>query len=80
MFTRGFEGARVNRKAAIEVLNELAANQLVNPNLVLIEQREPDKYGLQIRGDYNRQSIVTFLKKKRLSFKMNNDYLIIFEP
>jgi hypothetical protein len=70
----------VNRKEAILVLSELGSNMLVNPNLVLIEQREPDKYGLQIRGDYNRQSIVTFLKNKHLSFKMNNDYLIVFKP
>jgi len=70
----------VNRKEAIAILSELGSNQLVNPKLVIIEQREPDNYGLQIRGDYNRQLIVTFLKKKRLSFEMNNDYLIIFKP
>ena len=70
----------MNRKEAIAILSELGSNQLVNPKLVIIEQREPDNYGLQIRGDYNRQLIVTFLKKKRLSFEMNNDYLIIFKP
>jgi len=70
----------MNKKEAIALLSELGANQFVNPNLVLLEQREPDKYGLQIRGDYNRQSIVTFLRKRHLSFKMNNDYLIIFKP
>ena len=70
----------MKKEEAIALLTELGANQLVNPNLVLLEQREPDKYGLQIRGDYNRQSIVTFLRKRHLSFKMNNDYLIIFKP
>jgi hypothetical protein len=70
----------VNLKEAIAVLSELGANQLVTPNLVLIEQREPNKYELQIRGDYNRQVIVAFLKNKHLSFRMNNDYLIIFKP
>ena len=69
----------MNRKEAIAVLSELSSNQLVNPNLVLIEQREPDKYELQIRGDYNRQLIVTFLRSKHLSSKMNNEYLIIFK-
>ncbi len=79
MFTVGLREEYMNRKEAIAVLNELASNQLVNPDLVLIEQREPDNYGLQIRGDYNRQLIVTFLKNKHLSFEMNNGYLIIFK-
>jgi hypothetical protein len=71
----------VNRKEAIAVLSELASNQLVNPNLVLLEQREPDRYQLQIRGDYSRQLIMVFLKNRALSFEqMNNDYLIIFKP
>jgi hypothetical protein len=71
----------MNRKEAIALLRELGANQLVNPNLVLLEQREPDRYRLQIRGDYNRQLIIVFLKKRGLSFEqMNSDYLIIFKP
>jgi hypothetical protein len=69
----------VNRKEAIALLRELGSCHLVNPNLVIIEQREPDKYGLQIRGDFNRQAIVFFLKNRNLSFEMNNDYLIIFK-
>ena len=70
----------MNKKEAIALLSELGANQFVNPNLVLLEQREPDKYGLQIRGDYNRQSIVVFLKKRHFSFETSNDYLTIFKP
>ena len=71
----------MNRKDAIALLRELGANQLVNPNLVLLEIREPDRYRLQIRGDYIRQLIMVFLKKRGLSFEqMNNDYLIIFKP
>ena len=71
----------MNRDEAIAILLELGTNQLVNPNLVLLEQREPDKYRLQIRGDYNRQLIMVFLKNRDLSFEqMNNDYLIIFKP
>ena len=71
----------MNRDEAIAILLELGTNQLVNPNLVLLEQREPDRYQLQIRGDYSRQLIMVFLKNRDLSFEqMNNDYLIIFKP
>ena len=71
----------MKKEEAIALLTELGANQLVNPNLVLLEQIEPDKYRLQIRGDYNRQLIMVFLKSRHLSFEQrNNDYLIIFKP
>ena len=70
----------MDRKEAIALLSELGANQFVNPNLVLLEKREPDRYRLQIRGDYNRQSIVAFLRKRHLSFETSNDYLIVFKP
>ena len=74
-------GEHMNREEAIAILLELGTNQLVNPNLVLLEQREPDRYQLQIRGDYSRQLIMVFLKNRALSFEqMNNDYLIIFKP
>jgi hypothetical protein len=56
----------MNRKEAIALLSELSANQFLNPNLVLLEKREPDEYRLQVRGDYNRQSIVAFLRKRHL--------------
>ena len=69
----------MNKKEAIALLSELGANQFVNPNLVLLEQREPDRYQLQIRGDYNRQLIGIFLKKRHFSFEMSNDYLIVFK-
>ena len=74
-------GEHMNKEEAIAILLELGTNQLVNPNLVLLEQREPDRYQLQIRGDYSRQLIMVFLKNRGLSFEqMNNDYLIIFKP
>jgi hypothetical protein len=70
----------MNEKEAIALLSELSANQFLNPNLVLLEKRDLDRYRLQIRGDYNRQSIVSSLRKKHLSFEMNNGYLIVFKP
>lgn len=70
----------MNRKEAIALLSEFSANQFLNPNIVPLEKRDLDRYRLQIRGDYNRQSIVASLRKKRLSFEMNNGYLIVFKP
>ena len=70
----------MNEKEAIALLSEFSANQFLNPNLVLFEKRDIDRFRLQIRGDYNRQSIVASLRKKRLSFEINNGYLIVFKP
>jgi hypothetical protein len=41
---------KLNRKEAIALLSELGANQLVNPNFVLIEERKPSVYQLKIKG------------------------------
>ncbi len=76
----GLKREHMNRREAIALLSEFSANQFLNPNLVLLEKREPDRYRLQIRGDYNRQSIVACLRKKHLSSEMSNDYLIVFKP
>ena len=70
----------MKKEEATVLLNELGANNLVNPRLVLIEQKEPDRYRLQVRGDYDRHKIELFIRKRGLSCKMNNNYLIIFTP
>ena len=70
----------MKRTEAVALLKELEAEQLIQPTLVLIEQRCPDRFQLQIRGDFNRQQIEIFLKKRHFSFEMNNDYLVIFKP
>jgi hypothetical protein len=70
----------VKKEEATNLLNELGANNLVNPKLVLIEVAEPDRYRLQIRGDYDRHAIALFVRKKALSCKMKNGYLTIFRP
>ena len=71
---------RMKREEAAALLKELGTEHLVQPSLVLIEKRKPDRYQLQIRGDYNRQLIGIFLKKRHFSFEMSNDYLIVFKP
>jgi hypothetical protein len=70
----------LKKAEATALLNELAANRLVNPQLVLIEQKEPDRYRLQIRGDYDRHAIDMFVRKKQLLCEMKNNYLVIQAP
>ena len=70
----------MKKEEATVLLNELGANKLVNPQLVLIEHKESDIYRLQIRGDYDRHAIAQFVRKKALSCKMNNNYLTISTP
>ena len=70
----------MKKEEATVLLNELGANKLVNPKLVLTERKEPDRYRLQIRGDYDRQAIAVFIRKRKLSCKINNDYLTISTP
>jgi hypothetical protein len=71
--------AHVKREEALALLKELGSVSLIQPSLVLIEQRKSDSYQLQIRGDYNRQLIGIFLKKRHFSLEMSNDYLIVFK-
>jgi hypothetical protein len=70
----------MKKEEAIVLLNELGANNLVNPKLVLIEHNEPDRYRLQIRGDYDRSAIALFVRKRALLCKMNNNYLTVSKP
>jgi hypothetical protein len=70
----------LDRKVTVALLKELGAEHLVQPLMVLVEQRKPDNYQLKIKGDYNTQEIELFLKNRGFSFEENNDYLIIFKP
>jgi hypothetical protein len=72
--------AHVKREEAVALLKELGSVSLIQPSLALIEKRKSDSYQLQIRGDYSRQLIGVFLKKRHFSFEMSNDYLIVFKP
>ena len=69
----------MDRKEAIALLSELGINQLVNPNLVILEQRKLDNYQLRIKGSYNLKDVGLFLKNRFRLEELNN-YLIIFRP
>lgn len=65
----------MKRTEAVALLKELGGEQLIQPSLVLIEQRSPDNYQLQIKGNYNLREIEMFIKN-RFSFEESKGYLI----
>jgi hypothetical protein len=69
----------LDRKEAIALLVELGSNQLVNPDLVILELRKPNSYQLKIKGNYRFNEVGIFLKNKFCLEEINN-YLIIFKP
>jgi hypothetical protein len=69
----------MKRAEAVGLLKELVAEQLIQPSLVLIEQRSPDGYQLQIKGNYNFQEIEMFVKD-RFSLEECKGYLIFNKP
>lgn len=70
------------RYEAVALLKELDAQHLIQPSLVLIEQRKPDRYELQIKGFYDLELITGFVKQYDLAVKEDttNGYLVIFTP
>ena len=69
----------MKRAEAVALLKELVAEQLIQPSLVLLEQRSPDRYQLQIKGSYNFQEIEMFVKN-RFSLEECRGYLIFNKP
>jgi hypothetical protein len=70
---------RMKRQEAVALLKELSTEQLIQPSLILIQQRSPDRFQLQIKGNYDCQQIEVFLKNK-FSLEESKGYLIIFTP
>ena len=69
----------LDRKEAIALLCELGVNQLVIPDLVILEQRKLDSYQLKIKGSYSLKEVGLFLKNRFCLEEINN-YLVIFKP
>ena len=69
----------MERAEAVALLKELVAEQLIQPSLVLIEQRSPDRYQLQVKGNYDLQEIEMFVKN-RFSLEEYRGYLIFDKP
>ena len=72
----------MQRYEAVALLKELDAQHLIQPSLVLIEQRKPDRYQLQIKGYYDLESITGFVKQFDLAVKEDptSGLLVIFKP
>ncbi len=72
----------MERAEAVALLKELGAGLLIQPTMVMIEQRTPDHYQLRIKGNYNRNEIEQFAQKFYLSVKEDKtkNYLFIFKP
>ena len=67
----------MRRTEAVNLLKELAAEQLIQPSLVLINERSPDVYQLQIKGNYNFQQIEMFVQN-RFSLEESKGCLIFY--
>lgn len=72
----------MERKETMDLLKKLGEVSLIQPTLIKIDQRIPDRYQLQIKGAYNRQQMEIFVRKKNLAIIENKDkgYLLIFKP
>jgi hypothetical protein len=71
----------LQRKEAVALIKELDNNQLlVSPNMVIIENQKAGHYQIKIKGEYNYKEIEIFLKNREYSYKISNDYLIIYKP
>lgn len=70
----------MKRTEAVVLLKELGSEHLIQPTFVIIQQREPDRYQLEIKGGYNRQLIEKFLSIRNFAFEENENYLVIFKP
>ncbi len=66
----------MKREEAVALLKELGSERLIQPSLVLLEQKCPDSYELKIKGDYNLQEIRVFLNNRFLTEEFKN-YLVI---
>jgi len=69
----------LDRKEAIALFVELGSSQLVSPDLVILELKNPDNYQLKIKGNYSFKDVGVFLKN-RFSLEEINNYLVIFKP
>ena len=70
----------MQRYEAVALLKELSAEHLIQPSLVVIEQRKPDSYQLCLKGNYDRTEIELFLKNYHLTIEEHaTKGLCIFE-
>ncbi len=66
----------------MDMLKELVALDLVEPNYVHISERIPSHYQIQIKCNYNKAQIEEYAKKHGLTIKEDTErkYLVIYKP
>ena len=70
----------MKRKEAVALVKELSESQLIKPSFLILNRAEPDRYKVQIKGEYDCKEVELFLKDRGLAFEENKDYLMIFKP
>lgn len=70
----------IKRPEAIALVKELGVEELIQPTLVIIQQRCPDRFQLKIKGNYNLKQIEVLLKNRKFLCEENENYLIISKP
>jgi hypothetical protein len=65
----------MKRTEAVGLLKELAAEQLIQPSLVLIQEKSTERFQLQIKGNYDFKQIEMFVKN-RFSLEESQGFLI----
>jgi hypothetical protein len=74
-------GVHLDRQQAMAMLKELVINNLVEPSYVHICKKSPEQYQIQLKSDYNRESIEEYGKKHGLTIEEDKErkYLLIFK-
>lgn len=70
----------MKRNEAVALLKELSSEHLIQPTFVIIQQRKPERYQLEIKGEYDRQLIEKFLNNRNAVLEETGNYLVIFKP
>jgi hypothetical protein len=59
----------MKRAEAVALLKELGFERLLQPSMVLIEQRKPDRFQLCVKGEFCFDDIEAFVQKHNLAVK-----------
>ena len=75
-------GEHMRREEAIALMKELSVGQLLEPTVVLLEERTPDNYQLRVKADCDRHGIEIFVGKFNWAIEEDKEkgFLTIFKP
>jgi len=67
----------MQKPEALAVLKEIVARHAVSPNWLSLKEKEPNKYELTIKGEYNKEIINIIVREKNLTVIEINGFLTI---